>query len=561
MKDSIFSHFFFILTGCLFLGNPSFCQKNKRPNFVFILTDDQSYGMMGCTGNKVVQTPNLDLLASKSVLFTNAHITSAICTPSRASILLSEYERKHGINFNSGTSMDTSAWNDTYPMVMRRNGYYTGWIGKNHVPVGEGGYKSGVMEKSFDYWFAGHGHLKFYPKEVHDIFSKATSHTQAEIIDEAVVDFLSNQQKLEGAIKFINKRPKNQPFLLTVCFNLPHGAGTSTMKKKKSDDEIYKSKYRDLDIQMPDLYVAKKDIKQPKLPPNILRASDRQTIYDFVDNPETNKERLIRQYQAMTGIDRMVGSLLKKLTNEGLDDNTVIIFLSDHGLFMGEFGIGGKALCYEKTTHVPLMIYNPIAKNLKSGLRSNGLAQSIDIAPTILKTAGIDIPDSYQGVDLTFHLQDQSRSIREFLFTENLWSTQFGNPRCEAVQDKRWKYIRYYQNNTFSSSKKIATALELGINVNHILYRTHDLDIAVYRDYIESPLNWEKVVYEELYDLQSDPLETTNLIDQINYQDELNRMKKAWFLQLKNARGKGKPRVLRYTFESEAENSSIIEPK
>jgi len=184
-----------------------FLSGQEQPNFIFILTDDQQYGLMGCTGNDIVQTPSLDNLASEGVLFTNAHVTSAICTPSRVSILTSQFERKHGINFNSGTSMSEEGWNTTYPVVMRENGYYTGWIGKNHVPVGEGGYSSGVMEKSFDYWYAGHGHLSFYPKNKHEIFKDATSDTQAEIIAEGIQDFLSNEEKLEGALKFLDHRP------------------------------------------------------------------------------------------------------------------------------------------------------------------------------------------------------------------------------------------------------------------------------------------------------------------------------------------------------------------
>ena len=104
-------------------------------NYIFILTDDQSYGSMGCTGNELVQTPHLDQLAADGTLFTNAHITSAICTPSRASIFLSQFERKHGVNFNSGTSMATEAWAQSYPVQMRKAGYYTGYIGKNHTPV------------------------------------------------------------------------------------------------------------------------------------------------------------------------------------------------------------------------------------------------------------------------------------------------------------------------------------------------------------------------------------------------------------------------------------------
>ncbi|SDF24225.1 sulfatase-like hydrolase/transferase [Cellulophaga baltica] len=118
-------------------------KAQERPNIVFILTDDQSYDLLGCTGNAVVQTPNIDKIAQEGILFTNAHVTSAICTPSRISILLSQYERKHGVNFNSGTSVSDTAWENSYPVILRNSGYYTGWVGKNHAPIGEGGYDSG----------------------------------------------------------------------------------------------------------------------------------------------------------------------------------------------------------------------------------------------------------------------------------------------------------------------------------------------------------------------------------------------------------------------------------
>lgn len=540
----------------LVLIEKSLAQNSQTPNFIFVLTDDQYYGMMGCTGNKIVQTPNLDKIASQGILFSNAHVTSAICTPSRTSILLSEFERKHGINFNSGTSMNIEAWESTFPMVMRKAGYYTGWIGKNHVPVGEGGYDSGIMEQSFDYWYAGHGHLRFYPKEHHDIFQSAKQDTQIEIISEGVNDFLSNEQKLGGAIRFLDKRSKEKPFMLSICFNLPHGAGTSSMELRKSDDEIYRTKFRDVEIPIPRNYVAREAIKEPKLPENLLRDSDRQVGYNYVDTPETNKERLIRQYQAMVGIDRMMGQLLEKLERENIEENTVIIFTSDHGLFMGQFGLGGKALCYEQTTHVPFMIYDPRTQKKYRGIKSDALVQSIDIAPTLLDMAGIEIPASYQGKSLVNLVNGGKDEFREYLFTENLWSTQFGNPRCEAVQNKKWKYIRYYKNNTFSASKKIAAAKAIGIPVNQMLYKVHDLDIAIYRDYVESPISGEKPVYEELYKLDEDPFETTNLIDREEYATILDGLRIKWKEELLNARGNQNPRVLRYTVDSENERKA-----
>lgn len=525
--------------------------SQERPNVIFILTDDQSYGMLGCEGNTIVQTPNIDKLATEGLHFTNAHITSAICTPSRISILLSQYERKHGVNFNSGTSVSDEAWEQSYPMVMRRAGYYTGWIGKNHAPVGEGGYLSGVMEKSFDYWYAGHGHIGFYPKERHEIFKDAEATTQVELINEGVNSFIdNNERRLEGAVHFLDKRPENKPFMLSVNFNLPHGAGARSMEMRETDDDIYKTMYRDLKIPLPENYIAKADIKTPKLPTDLLRVEDRQDIYNYVDTPESFKERYIRQLQAMTGIDRLVGNLRKKLKDLKIDKNTIIIFTSDHGLFMGEQGLGGKSLCYEKTTHVPMIIMNPDVKRKYKGLKSDALVQSIDVAATMVSYAGIDKPAGFQGKDISKFATGGKDEVRDYVFTENLWSTQFGNPRCEAVQNKEWKYIRYYKNNTFSASKKVATAKVLGVPVNKMLYAVHDPDIAVYRDYVEAPFGGEKSVYEELYNLKNDPNELHNLINEKQHESMLNNLRQVWKDEITLARGNEAPKVFRYTNDS-----------
>ncbi len=542
---------------CYFIINGLAVQE--RPNIIFILTDDQSYGLLGCTGNEIVKTPQIDKLADQGILFTNAHITSAICTPSRISILLSQFERKHGVNFNSGTSVSAEAWEQSYPVLMRKTGYYTGWIGKNHAPIGEGGYQSGLMDKSFDYWYAGHGHLGFYPKDRHKIFNDAMAHTQPEIIAEGVNSFLdNNERRLKGAIEFLEKRPENKPFLLSISFNLPHGAGTSSMQLKPEDDAIYKTLYRDMEIPLPDNYVAKANIKNPKLPKDLLRTDDRQTGYNYVDNPETTKERYIRQLQAMSGVDRMIGDLIRKLKALKLNKNTIIVFTSDHGLFMGEQGLGGKAFCYEKTTHVPLIIMDPRVKKKNRGIKSDALVQSIDIAPTILTFGKTAIPLEFQGKDISGLISGDIREPRDYVFTENLWSTQFGNPRCEAVQNKEWKYIRYYKNNTFSASKKMAVAKQLGINENKMLYAVHDTDIAIYRDYIESSIKGELPVYEELYNLRNDPSELNNLIHKTAYKGVLKTLQSVWKEKIEFARGDGNPKVNRYTIDSQLESNKKV---
>ncbi|WP_298502535.1 sulfatase-like hydrolase/transferase [uncultured Maribacter sp.] len=550
----------FILPIILYSFSIFTIQAQDRPNIIFILTDDQPYGYMGVTGNTIVKTPNLDKLTNEGVLFTNAHITSAICTPSRVSILLGQYERKHGVNFNSGTSVSKEAWEQAYPIQFKKAGYYTGWIGKNHAPVGKGGYQSGLMEKSFDFWYAGHGHLTFYPKKHHPIFKNAEFDTQVEIIDEGVTNFLDiNEQKFEGAVQFLEKRPRDKPFMLSINFNLPHSASTRTMQQKESDDDIYKSLYRDLDIPLPDNYIAKADIKTPKLPASIHRVEERQVGYSFVDTPEETKERYIRQMQAMTGIDRLVGNLRKNLKALNIDKNTIIVFTSDHGLYMGQQGLGGKALCYEITTHVPFVVYNPKLKKKKRGVKNDALVQSIDVAPTILSLAGVPIPEAMQGKDVSKIISGEKIAVRDYVYTENLWSTQFGNPRCEAVQNKEWKYIRYYKNNTFPASKKIKTAKDLGIKEKNMLYAVHDSDIAIYRNYIESPLQGEEPVYEELYNLKNDPSELHNVISKKEHNAILEQLRKEWKNQITIARGTENPKVYRYTIDSQLETSDKVQ--
>ena len=498
----------------------------------------------------MIQTPQIDKLAVEGVLFTNAHITSAICTPSRVSILLSQFERKHGVNFNSRTSVSEEAWEQFYPVVMRKNGYYTGYIGKNHSPIGDGGYNSGIMERSFDYWYAGHGHLSFYPKKRHKIFKSAKKDTQVEVLYESISDFLSNEQSLVGAEHFLSNRPNDKPFCLSVCLNVPHGFITGIMMLLDTDSSIYRSLYCDLEIPLPKNYKKLTKADDPKLPTDIHFASERQVGYDYVEDEDKLKERIICSMQTVTGVDGLVGNFRKTLKERGLDKNTIIIFSSDHGLFFGEFGLGGKALCYEIATRVPMIVYNPFLPKKDRGIISDELVQSIDVAPTMLEYAGIEIPKAFQGKSMNDAIEGSRNQIRDYLFTENLWSTQFENPRCESVQNKEWKYICYYKNENLKASVKIEVAKMLGIAQKDMLYAQHDSDIALYRIFIEGPVNGEPAVYEELFDLKNDPGETTNLLQSTKYEKILEKMRNVWAVKIKEARGDGPPKVPRFTKDS-----------
>lgn len=520
----------------LTLFNSTSALAQQKPNIIFILTDDQRYDLLNFTGNKHIQTPQLEKLSKEGVFFTNAHVSTAISSPSRTCILTGRYERSHGVNFNSGTALSDEAWNESYPMVLRRNGYYTGYVGKNHTPIGKKGYKTGLMDSSYDFWYGSHGGVGFYAKEKHKIYKDAKATTQVEILS-------------EGAMRFLKERKTDEPFFLNVCFNLPHNSSIAAMKMRPTDPEIYRTLHRKADmtpedyVDAPKNYIAKKDIKTPRLPHFIHPVENRQPSYVYVNTLDSVREWKTREMQAIAGIDLFVGQLREELKRQKLDKNTVILFTSDHGIFKGEYGMGGKGLCYEICTRVPMIIYDPRSPKKTRGMFRDDLVLALDFAPTILDYAGVAVPESYQGASLVPLVESKKDKVRDYLFTENLWSTPHGNPRCESVQDKEWKYIRYYKNENQAANEMDYISKSLGLK-GSTAYTIGVGDAIKYRRFAEARLVFgEEPVYEELYNLKNDPWEVENVVDNNLYAKVLERMRIACDEQLKMARGSGNPKV------------------
>ncbi len=478
---------------------------SARPNVIFVLTDDHRWEAMGITGNPIVKTPHLDQLAAEGTFFPNATVSSAICTPSRVSYFLGQYERRHGVNFNSGSAVSPEAWAKSYPVLLREAGYFTGYVGKNHSPVGSKGYAGDTIQQSFDFWYAGSGHLSFYPKRRHPIFKEAKADTQIEIVEEGALSFLGQGSTfIGGAATFLQQRPSDKPFCLTIALNVPHNGGTGSMEMLPTDPELYRTTYRDqlLTQPIPTTYVAKADIRTPKLPPEVLATQFRQRSYDYVDTEAALRERQIREYQTITGVDRMVGALRAELSKLGLADNTIILFASDHGITHGEFGLGGKALNYDTCLRVPMIVMDPRVPAAARGQRSAALAQSVDFAPTILDFAAVPVPATMQGESLRAAVEGRSFQGRSHAFAENLWSTYFGNPRCESARTAEWKYIRYFATDR-GLFGTVAGEAEGGAVSAPIA--------DAYHAWLTASIRGEKPVYEELFHLSVDPDEVTNL--------------------------------------------------
>lgn len=487
--------------------------SQEKPNIIYILGDDQRAEYLGCMGHPIIETPNIDALAKKGALFTEAFCTSPLCTPSRCCHYLGQWERKHGVNFNSCSAVSEEAWENSFPMLLKKAGYFTGWVGKNHVPLGRGGYDGGYMEKTFDYWYGNHHHTGFYPKEGpgKEIYSNSRRHTQVEVFEEGAMNFLDPRREfIESCRRPIPYRPKDKPFCLCVTFNLPHDRSTGYMQMRPGDDELYKSGYRDRinDFPLPKTYRAFGNITEPKIPAYVYNGIYLD-CYDYVKRPAYLRERMVRICQTITGVDRFVGNLCRKLKELEIEDNTIIVFSTDHGIHHGEHGLGGKALLYEEDLRIPLVIYDPRVPAGGKGQVRKELALVPDLAPTVLALAGIPAPDAMQGTSLAPLLYGMEVEWRGDFFAEALFDDQ-NYPRSESVRSGEWKYIRYFRRAEDSRQKGWYRGTLDG-------YET-SLDSSIYHG--------EVPIYEELYHLAEDPYEEKNLAFLPEASEKLGEMRK-----------------------------------
>lgn len=490
----------------------------RRPNVIYILGDDHRAEYLGCAGHAVQRTPNLDQLAAEGTRFANAFCTSPACTPSRTCHYLGQWERRHGINFNSGSSLDPRAWDNSFPMQLKRAGYFLGWIGKNHVPAGGGrdGYSSGYFEEVFDYWYGNHHHSGFYPKEMApggSIYASADADTQVEVFTQGALDFLRPDEPFRGrASTPLPQRPEDRPFCLCVTFNLPHGFGTSTMQLRPTDDALYKSAYRDIqhELRPPPTYVPyAQAYENPRLPRSVYNGRYIPQ-YDYVKWPTFLRERQVRTCQTVEGVDRFVGRIREALETLGLADNTIIVFSTDHGLHHGEHGIGGKCFLYEEDIRIPMIVYDPrIERDRNADPERDEIVAAPDLAPTVMDLCGLDAPETMQGRSLRPLLEGRAvDDWRDELFTEQLMDIQ-NYPRSESIRTRDWKYIRYFARAEDPAQAKAA-------------FRS---TLDDYNTCLVSTLKDERPVYEELYNLREDPGETTNRAADASTATTLDRLR------------------------------------
>lgn len=425
---------------------------DDRPNIIFFLTDDQRFDQMGCAGHEILQTPTMDDLASRGTRFENAFVTTPICAASRASLLTGTPERTHGYTFGK-PPVPEPLCQTSYPAVLREAGYQTGFIGKFGMRVPDG-----AVAEMFDVFrTVGRGPY-FRP------MPDGTTRHETDLIT-------------DHAITFLRDRDQDSPFCVSLSFNAPH-AEDGDKKDHFPWPPSADGMYEECEIPSPRLGDPTIFESQPAF---LQESLNRQRWFWRWDTPEKYDRNMRAYFRMISGIDAAMARVLNELEALDLADNTVIIFSSDNGYYLGDRGFAGKWSHYEQSLRVPLIIMDPRLDPGHRGRVSPAMALNTDIAPTIIEIAGEPVPASHEGRSLVPWFTGESA---------NAWRSSF---RCEHLMNHaalpKWRGVRG--------------------------------DRYVYARYFE-----QDPAYEFLHDLETDPDQLVNLVDDPAHAAILQRMRR-----------------------------------
>ena len=435
-------------------------QQRKRPNFIVMMTDDQRADAMSVARHPVLRTPNMDRIAEEGVRFTEAFVTNSLCSPSRTSFLTGLYSHLHGIRTNADSEMlpeDPARCHTrtNFAARLRDAGYQTAMIGKWPISTPPPG---------FEHWVILPGWGGYVDPEMmaNGAWIRMRGHTDDVIGDQALI-------WLERV------RDRQKPFCMVYSFKAPHANWLPAQR--------YAHMYEDLDIPVPRTLedrlagrpealrraqMALADLTDFGVPPT-LPAEERRRL---------NYEHLVKNYyRVLLSVDDNVGRVLDYLDGNDLAEDTVVVYTSDNGFFLGEHGLFDKRLMYEPSVRVPFMVRYPAGFGRR--VDSSHMVLNVDLAPTLFELAGVPVPPCVQGRSLRPLLEGERTAWRDAFYYEYF---EYPGPHCvrknHGVRTDRWKLIEFW----------------------------------------EQPQEWE------LYDLVSDPDETNNLAADPGHAAKLHEM-------------------------------------
>jgi len=373
-----------------------------RPNIVFVLSDNQRWDFMGCAGHPFVQTPAMDRLAREGVLFSNAFVTTSLCSPSRASFLTGQYAHTHGVRDN------LTAWNQknrTFLECLKEAGYDTAFIGKWHMPGPLPALRGVDLFVTFT---AQKGQGKYFRCPL--IVNGRETPSRKSYLTEELTDY---------ALEFID-RPRSGPF----CLYLSHKAVHHPWHPPPDLARHY-------------------EMDEPPFPReyNPVVFLTRGILFEGLIGPP---KKLYRDYaRVVSSLDREIGRILERIDRSGIGDRTIVVFASDNGFFWGEHQLGGTGRWpYEESIRIPFIVRAPGVVEVP-GRRAGQMILNIDLAPSLLEMAGVPLPHTLEGQSFVPALKNPDALGREAWLYEYFRDFPYRIPSTRAVRTERHMYIEF----------------------------------------------------------------------------------------------------------------------
>nr|WP_302946453.1 sulfatase [uncultured Prevotella sp.] len=520
----------------------------RRPNIVYIMCDDHAFQCISAYGSpisKLAPTPNIDRIAERGMRFDRAFVENSLSTPSRACLMTGLYSNQNGQR-QLGEGIDTTR--TFFTEQLQQAGYQTAVVGKWHM---------GCDPKGFDYYHIYNDQGQYYNPQY-----RGTDTDGKYIVEEGY----STDLTTDHALSFIEHRDTNKPFCLLLHHKAPHRNWLANTK--------YFGMYDNVNFPMPETFyddyetrgsavrtqkmsVTKdmrweQDFKVPEmldtanadswdsylsLMNEVNRMNPEQRIawgkYYFPRNRRLLEARLtgkeldewkyqnyIRDYMSVIkSVDESVGRVLDYLDSHGLTDNTIIVYTSDQGFYMGEHGWFDKRFMYEESLRTPLLIAYP--GHIQPGTVCNKLVQNIDYAPTFLDLAGISKPKELPGRSLTplFKAGDKVKVWRSSIYYHYYdYPTYHMVRKHDGVRTDRYKLIHFYGEGGLDAVKENKYQRQPGTREHGCMTYLTSLGYFEPKD--------SAVNYNELYDLQADPHELNNLYGKPGYEKITKQLQK-----------------------------------
>ena len=459
------------LVACLCLAT-GFAAWGSPRNVVVILSDDHRYDFMGFMDQSpaFLETPNLDRMAARGVHFRNAFVTTSLCSPSRATILTGQYMHHHRVVDNQRPVAEGTRF---FPEYLQGAGYTTGFVGKWHM-----GHEDDTPRRGFDHWVSFKGQGTYFDP-VLNINGHRTS------FDGYTTDVLTDQ-----ALSWLKKRPANEPFMLYLSFKAVHYPFQPAPR--------HHGRYEDKSIDYPVTMANTESNYQTQS--NWIR--ERRYGIHGIDHMETGPldkdpvpsfDALYHRYcETVHGLDENIGRVLDYLDESQQMENTLVVYLGDNGFALGEHGFYDKRDAFETSIRIPMLALAPGL--ISPGTREDAMVLNMDIAPTLLETAGLQLREDMQldGRSMLPLMRGKKIPWRDHMLYEYHWEWNFpATPTTLAIRGKRYKYIYYH-----------------GV--------------------------WDR---NGFYDLETDPYERVNLINIPGFADQIVTMRERLFESLETSGG------------------------